>query len=206
VLDGTRLAFDISLVYDGREDETWRRSAWRADLVFESGVDAGPGEISYDLFEIELARYQYLPALMRLDLRGRLFSSFGPIPPQATRALGGYGGLRGTRNEPFAVVRGDRLALVSVELRRRLPDLPYLRSVLTRWCLLAFTDIGLLDEAEQVFRPLDFLDAPAEAWRTTVGLGISGESFMPYLGLYVAQDLDRDRFEPRVILRFERSF
>jgi hypothetical protein len=37
-------------------------------------------------------------------------------------------------------------------------------------------------------------------------LGISGESFMPYLGLYVAQDLDRDRFEPRVILRFERSF
>lgn len=206
VLEGTRLAFDLSIAYDGREDETWRRSAWRADLTFESGANVGPGEISYDLFEIEIARYQYLPALLRLDLRGRLFSSFGPIPPQATRSLGGYGGVRGARNEPFPALRGDRLALVSVELRRMLPDLPYLRSVLTRWHLLAFSDIGLLDTAEHVHRPLDFLDAPREAWRTTVGLGISGESFLPYLGLYVAQDLDRERFEPRVILRFERSF
>jgi hypothetical protein len=143
---------------------------------------------------------------MNIDLRGKLFSAFGPVPGQLSRSLGGYGGVRGGRDMPFTVARGDRLALLSVEVRRRLPDMRYIGAIMSTWHLLVFMDVGLLDDADRKSSPLGFLDTGLDEWRKTVGLGISGESFLPYFGLYVAQDLDRDRFEPRFILRFNRSF
>ena len=56
-----RLAAAVSLALDTRTDETWRTSAWRAELWFESGIDGGPGEIRYDAFEAEIARYELVP-------------------------------------------------------------------------------------------------------------------------------------------------
>jgi hypothetical protein len=204
--DGERLALRVGFRYDGREDESWRRSAWRLDAGFEKGFRAGDANFSYEAFYVELARYQYAGRSSRVDLRGRVFSAFSPLPGQMKRTLSGYAGVRGARDMPFPVEKGDRLLLFSVEARRRLPDLKWVRSLFTYWDLLAFSDIGLLAEAEDKESPFGFLDTPFENWIKTAGLGLSGQSFLPHVGLYVAQDLDRDRFDPRVILRFDKSF
>ncbi len=204
--DGERLAIDLRFEYDSRDDEGWRRNAWRFDLWFEKGFDAGEADFSYEAFDIDLARYQYIGRSSRIDLRGKLFSAFSPIPGQLTRGLGGYAGVRGARDIPFTIERGDRLALFTIEARTRLPDVWGIRSLFTYWDLLVFSDIGFLADAENKKSPFGFLSAPFEEWRKTVGIGVSGQSFLPYVGFYIAQDLDRDKFEPRAILRFEKSF
>ena len=204
--DGERLAVDLRFVYDGREDEGWRRSAWCFDLWFEKGLNVGSADFSYEAFDLDLARYQYLGRRSRVDLRGKIFSAFSPVPGQLTRTLSGYAGVRGARDIPFPIEKGDRLALFSIEARTRLPDVWGLRSIFSYWDLLVFSDIGLLADAENKESPFGFLDTPFEDWVKTIGLGFSGQSFLPYVGFYIAQDLDRDKFEPRAILRFEQSF
>lgn len=204
--EGTRFAAGFSILYDSREDEVWRNNAWSARIGFEKGFADGPGDLSYEMFDVDVRRYRYLPWDSELGLRMKMFTSFGPLPAQMTRSLNGYAGVRGASDRPFPVSRGDRLALFSVELRRRMPDLPFLRAFFTRWHLLAFSDIGLLALAEDEDSPFGFLDVPMRDYVKTAGLGISGASFLPYVGIYAAQDLDRDSFDPRFILRFERSF
>lgn len=204
--DGTRCALAVRIAYDGRVEEAWRKSAWLLSLWMEQGFSDGCGDFSYTAFDIDINRYNYLSRGMALDLRAKLFSSFDRIPKQISRSLNGYGGVRGARDFPFEVERGDRLALFSVEFRKRLPDLRFVKSLFSYWDLLLFSDIGLLAVAENKTAPLEFLDTPFDEWVKTVGLGISGESFLPYVGLYVAQDLDDEDFNPRVILRLERSF
>ena len=71
--------------------------------------------------------------------------------------------------------------------------------------VLLFSDIGLLVQAEDPDDPFAFLEAPWEDWGKSVGLGVSGESILPYVGFYVAKDLDDGR-GVRAILRIERSF
>ena len=204
--DGERLAVDLRFGYDSRENHGWRRSAWRLDLWFEKGFDAGPADFSYEAFDIDLARYQYMGRSSQIDLRGKIFSTFSPVPGQLTRTLGGYAGVRGARDIPFPVEKGDRLALFSIEARTRLPDVWGIRSLFTDWDLLVFSDIGLLANAVNKEAPFGFLDTPFEEWVKTVGLGFSGQSFLPCVGFYIAQDLNRDKFEPRAMLRFEQSF
>ncbi len=204
--EGERLAIALSYVYDGRDEEDWRRNAWRFDLEYEKGLKAAGADFSYDAFGIDARRYQYFGGTYRVNLRGRLFSAFNRLPGQLKRTLGGYAGVRGARDIPFPVEKGDRMALFSIEARRRLPDLWGIRYIFSSWDILVFSDIGLLADAEDESSPFGFLDARWEEWIKTVGLGISGQSFLPYIGLYVAQDLGRDVFEPRVILRFEESF
>ena len=204
--DGERLAVDLRFGYDSREDEGWRRSAWRFDLWFEKGFNVGAADFSYEAFDIDVARYEYVGRSSRIDMRGKLFSTFSPVPGQLTRTLGGYAGVRGVRDIPFQVEKGDRLALFTIEARTRLPDVWGIRSLFTYWDLLVFSDIGLLADADNKESPFGFLDTPFEEWVKTVGLGFCGQSFLPYVGFYIAQDLDRDKFEPRAILRFEKSF
>jgi hypothetical protein len=204
--DGERLTLSMRLEYDGRDEEGWRRSAWRFDLWFEKGLEAGSADFSYEAFDIDVARYQYLGRRSRIDLRGKVFSAFSPVPGQLRRTLGGYAGVRGARDIPFPVEKGDRLALFSVEARTRLPDVWGLRSLFSYWDILVFSDIGLLAEAGNKESPFGFFKTPFEEWVKTAGLGFSGQSFLPYVGFYIAHDLDRDRFEPRAILRFEQSF
>jgi hypothetical protein len=204
--EGERLAVDLRIGYDSREDESWRRSAWRLELWMEKGFDAGQADFPYEAFDIELARYQYLGRSSRVDLRGKVFSTFSHVPGQITRTLGGYAGVRGARDMPFPVEKGDRLALFSVEARTRLPDLWGVRSLFTRWDLIVFSDMGLLADAGNKEAPFGFLDTPFGEWVKTAGIGFCGQSFLPYVGFYIAQDLDREKFEPRALLRFEKTF
>ncbi len=206
IADGNRLALSGSFIYDTRYDPIRPAGAWYISLMIEKGVADGPGDFSYTTFEADVRRYNSLPFGLNLDVRGRCFSSFDPVPPQATRSLNGYGGIRGTHDFPFPVARGNRLALFSIELRTGMPALPLLRKFLLRWNFLVFSDMGLLVMEDHARRPFDFLDTPFDRWKQTIGLGITAESFLPYVGLFVAQDLDQDKFEPRVIFRVQRSF
>ncbi len=204
--EGHRLALMCNIKFDTRQEESWRENAWYCDLMVEKGLRDGPGDFSYTAFDVDIRRYNYLPWRMKLDLRAKLFSSFDRIPFQITRSLNGYGGVRGAKDFPFRTERGDRMMLFSAELRRKLPEVPVLRMLFSSWDFLVFTDIGLLTVAANATSPLAFLDTPFDEWKRTAGIGFSGESFLPYTGLYLAQDLDRNSFDPRLILRFQRSF
>ncbi|MCK4537409.1 MAG: hypothetical protein KAV42_01300 [Candidatus Krumholzibacteria bacterium] len=204
--DGTRLAISTRLTVDTRGEEAWRENAWLLDLWVEKGIADGPGDFSYTAFDIDVRRYNYLPWRMKFDLRTKIFSSFSELPLQLSRSLNGYAGVRGASDVPFPEGRGDRMALLSVELRKSLPDLPVFRWIYSRWDLLLFSDIGLVTRAENVESPFGFLDEPFDNWKKTAGIGFSGESFLPFLGFYMAQDLDAEEFDPRFILRMRRSF
>jgi hypothetical protein len=204
--DGNRLAVSTCLTLDTRGEEAWRENAWRIDLWVEKGIADGPGDFSYTAFDIDARRYNYLPWGMKFDLRAKVFSSFSELPLQLFRSLNGYAGVRGTSDFPFASTRGDRMALFSAELRKSLPDMPVFKWFYSRWDLVLFTDLGLVSRAENAKSPFGFLDEPIDNWKKTLGIGFSGESFLPYLGVYMAQDLDAEEFDPRLILRARRSF
>jgi hypothetical protein len=204
--DGERLALTALLTFDTRYDRIRPAGAWYASVMLEKGLADGPGDFSYTAFEIDLRRYNSLPFGLHLDIRGRCFSSLDQVPRQVMRSVNGYGGIRGADDFPFAVHRGNRLAFLSIEVRAGIPDPPLLRRFLTRWDMIVFTDMGLLVMEERDRRTFDFLEAPFDDWVKTVGIGFSAESILPYVGIYIAQDLDREEFEPRVVLRAERSF
>lgn len=204
--EGERVALSCALTFDTRGDTGWRRNAWMLGLWIEKGLADGPGDFSYAAFCADVKRYSRLPLGLQWDIRGRIFSSFDPIPRQITRSLNGYGGLRGLDDGPFDVSRGDRLALFSGELRAGLPELPVIRTLFSSWNLVFFTDIGLLARAENERSPLGFLDTPFGDWKKTAGIGISGESLVPFIGIYVARELGGERSGPRVIVRAMRSF
>jgi hypothetical protein len=203
--DGDRATVSGTFVFDTRREPAHPTSAWYVELWGEKGIEADLGDFSYEAFSIDLRRYSSLPYDLQLDLRGKLFSTLGDAPRQVYQSLGGYGGVRGLPDQPFDVRRGDRMVVFSGELRRRLPDVRFVRALFTSWDLLLFSDIGLLVEAEDPDDAFAFLDKPWEKWGKSVGLGVSGESILPYVGFYVAKDLD-DRRGVRAILRIERSF
>ena len=204
--EGERFAARINLIFDTRDETGWKYNGWRLGLLFEKGIADGPGKFSYSAFNLDVARYTELPAGLKFDLGCKLFSSFDKLPRQLTHSVSGYTGIRGLRDDPFTVHRGDRLALLSGELRSGLPELPLLRILFTRADLLLFSDIGILVDSENKKAPLGFLSSPFNKWKKTVGIGVSGNSFLPYLGIYLAEDLDSNDFSPRVIIRAQRSF
>jgi hypothetical protein len=203
--DGERSTVAAAFVFDSRRDPDRPANDWYLELWGEKGFEASFGDYPYEAFSIDLRRYNSLPLELRLDLRGKLFSTLGESPRQVYQSLNGYGGVRGLPDHSFDVRRGDRMALFTAELRRELPAVRFVRSVFTSWDLLLFTDIGLLADAQDPDDPFAFLEAPWNDWGKSVGLGVSGESILPYIGFYVAKDLD-DRRGIRAILRIERSF
>lgn len=203
--EGERATVGGAFVIDTRREPAQPVNAWYLELWGEKGFEADFGDYPYEAFSIDLRRYSSLPLDLRLDLRGKLFSTFSDSPRQVYQSLNGYGGIRGLPDQPFDVRRGDRMVVFSGELRRQLPDVRFVRAVFTRWSLLLFSDIGLLVEAEDPTDPFAFLDTSWENWGKSVGLGVSGESILPYVGFYLAKDLD-DRRGVRAILRIERSF
>jgi hypothetical protein len=202
--DGERTTISASIVYDSRREPERPESAWYTELWGEKGIKDGPGEFSYEAFRIDVRRYNLLPYDFRFDFRGKLFSTLSSAPRQVYQSLDGYGGVRGLSDQPFDVRRGDRLVLFSGELRRRLPDVWLMRTIFTTWYWLLFSDIGFLTEAEDPDDPFAFLDTSFDDWGKSVGLGFSGESILPYVGFYIAWDLDGSN--TRAILRIERSF
>ncbi|MEJ2721607.1 MAG: BamA/TamA family outer membrane protein, partial [bacterium] len=217
--DGDRLAGRLTVTYDSRDDPDYPRNAWLFGIAVESGRlsrdadgtagdsgSAGAADVDYTAFTIQANRYNRLPFGLQWDIGARLSSSFGAIPFQLYQTLNGYGGVRGTDRVPFEVARGDRMVRVSTELRHELPELPVVRWVYSRWYVLGFADAGLLAEAECPNAPLDFLDTSFNGWKKSVGIGVSGESFVPYLGFYAAQEINGSRTRPRFIVRIERTF
>ena len=204
--EGENLAARINLTLDTCDETGWKYNGWRLGLLFEKGIADGPGKFSYSAFNLDIARYNELPAGLKFDLGCKLFSSFDKLPRQLTYSISGYTGIRGLRDDPFPVHRGDRLALFSGELRSGLPELPLLRILFTRADFLIFSDIGILVDSENKKAPLGFLSSPFNKWKKSIGIGISGNSFLPYLGIYLAEDLDSSNFSPRVIIRAQRSF
>jgi hypothetical protein len=204
--EGERLAATATFTFDSRADSNYPGNAWQFIGRLEKGIADGPGDFSYTTLTADLRRYTVLPLGLRLANRARVFCAYDALPRQVTQSLNGYGGIRGLDDVPFDVLRGDRLALVSAEVRTGLPELPVFRWLFTRWDFLVFTDIGILARAENNKAPFAFLDTPFNNWKKTAGIGISGESFLPYVGIYLARDLDRDRRTPRVIVRVRQSF
>jgi len=204
--EGERLLVDGAVVYDSRDDVNRPDRAWRGEVRVEKGIADGPGDFSYTAFQVEVCRYQQLRRWLQWDMRGKIFSAFDAVPAQVTQSLNGYGGVRGPQDVPFGIRRGNRLLLFSGELRTPLPELPVFRWIFERWDAVAFADLGLLTVAENDRAPLAFVNTPFAAWKKSVGLGVSGESFLPYLGVYFAQEVGSGRKNPRVIVRAARSF
>ncbi len=204
--EGERLYFGTRLTLDTRYDRERPDNAWLFEGMLEKGFAEGPGELDYLILTFDVRRYTSLPFGLRWAQRVRLFTAYDQSPAQLTQSLNGYGGVRGARDQPFTPFRGDRLALVSSELRTGLPQIPILNWIFTRLDLLLFADAGLVTNARAPKAPLAFLDTPFESWRKTAGIGLAGRSYLPYVGIYVAQDLDHHREAPRVIFRLERSF
>lgn len=204
--EGKRMAAGINIKIDTRDEIGWTYGGWKLNALLEKGISDGPGEFSYSFFDIELCRYSEISGGVMLDMRGKLFSTFTQIPAQLTRSLNGYSGIRGLSDSPFESRRGNRLALFSAELRKRVPDIPFIDKVITDASALLFSDIGILSDEDGDGPVLKFMDGKRGGWKKTAGIGLSGKSFFPYFGLYIAEDLDSDSFTPRYIIRFERSF
>lgn len=204
--DGKRLSLRIDLNFDTRDESGWKYDGWKLDFLFEKGIADGPGDFSYSAFKMNTNRYNEITEGFKFDVGFKLFSSFDEIPRQLTHSINGYGGIRGVEDYPFTVHRGDRLALVSGELRSELPKLPLLDILFTRAELLLFSDIGILTDSDNKHSPFGFLSKSFEEWRKSAGVGISGKSFLPYIGIYVAEDLESENFTPRIIIRAQRSF
>jgi hypothetical protein len=207
--DGVRGALGLEVVYDTRIDRFYPYNAWRLGFDLEFGRldpdSAGLDDIDYTALTMVANRYTRLPLDIQWDIGARVFTAFDPVPYQRYQTLNGYGGVRGANNEPFDIMRGNRLAWLSTELRRELPPLPGFDWVYARWDFLVFGDIGLLAEVPADAGAFDFI-GELSGWVKTVGFGISGESFPPYLGIYLAKEIDGDRENPRVIVRLARSF
>ena len=207
---GARGALRLGFVFDSREDRDYPQNAWYLGCSLEPGrlvTDAaGDADLNYTAFTIEANRYTRLPFGLQWDIGTRLSSSFTQIPTQLSQTLNGYGGIRGTDDAPFPVVRGDRMVRLSTEFRVGLPDAPVVRWFYTQWDLLVFADAGYLTEATNPTSTFGWLDTSFRNWKKSVGVGVSGESIGPYVGLYVSREIDGDRDRPRFIVRLERSF
>ena len=204
--DGEILGGTLSLEYDTRQFPSRPTNAWFLSGTVEQGIDAGPGDFEFATLTLDARRYNRPIRGLNVDCRGRLFTTWDQLPRQRWQSLNGYGGIRGLHDIPFDMRRGDRLALFSAEVRVDMPPAPLLKIFFTRWNIMAFADAGILDHYGDALGSLEFLKAKWRDWGKSVGFGISGESFLPYVGLYVAQDLDRDNKRPRFIIRAERSF
>ncbi|HMA77495.1 MAG TPA: BamA/TamA family outer membrane protein [Candidatus Krumholzibacteriaceae bacterium] len=204
--DGKRVSLRIDLNFDNRDESGWKYGGWKLGFLFEKGIADGPGDFSYSAFKMITNRYNEIKGGFKFDVGFKLFSSFDEIPQQLTHSINGYGGIRGVEDYPFTVHRGDRLALLSGELRRDLPKLPFLDILFTRAELLLFSDIGILADSNNKGSPLGFLSKSFEEWRKSAGVGISGKSFLPYIGIYIAEDIESKNFTPRIIVRAQRSF
>lgn len=203
---GKRLAARVDFSLNSRDDTGWTYGGWTINLIFEKGIADGPGDFSYSVLDLDVARFNQISRSLKIDFRGKMFTSFGRIPEQLNMTINGYGGIRGLSNFPFTPYRGDRLALFTVELRKSIPEIPLLRRVCSSMDLLFFSDSGILENAEDPDAPLDFLKDSGNKWKSTLGLGITARSILPCVGFYIAEDTGSETFSPRFILRAERSF
>lgn len=194
----------LGLRYDSRFDTYFPADAWYLRAGLQSGVDFLDGEHTYTMLEAAVRRHQQLTRSDFLDLRFKAAGATDLLPPQRTYSLGSVGGVRGKDFDSWQVPRGDRLLLANVEYRRSMPPVRYIQSVFSTWWLVAFYDAGAVFMSED---PEDFgtlISDASDHIGSGAGLGVSGSSFLPYVAVFVAKDLDTDSW--RFILRLNRSF
>lgn len=197
---------ELSLVisYDTRFDPYFPSEAWLAEGGLRSGLDFLDGERTYTILEATVRRHQKLTQSDFLDLRFKIAGATDVLPAQRTFSFGSLGAVRGKTFNSWDSPRGDRLLLANLEYRRRLKQVRFIESLFSSWWLVAFYDAGALfvsDDPED-FGTL-FSDAGDHAG-SGAGLGVSGSSFLTYVGLFLAKDLDTDSW--RFIVRLNRPF
>ncbi len=204
VFEGHITELELGIVYDTRFDPYFPEDAWLVQAGLRSGLDFLDGEASYNILEATVRRHQKLTHYDLLDLRFKMAGATDPLPPQRTFSLGSFGGLRGKDFDSWASPRGDRLLLANIEYRRRLAPLRFMKSLFSSWWFVAFYDAGALFMSED---PEDFGSLISDAEDHTgsgTGLGVAGSSFLPYVGVFAAKDLDTDSW--RFIFRMNRPF
>jgi hypothetical protein len=204
VFEGHLTELKIGVVYDTRFDVYFPSDAWFVDAGIRSGLDFMDGDATYTILEGTVRRHQKLARGNFLDLRFKFAGATDALPPQRTFSMGSFGGVRGKDWDSWSSPRGDRLLLGNVEYRRHLSPVRFVRSVFTNWWLVAFYDAGALFASDD---PKDFgtlLSDAGDHSGSGAGLGVSGSSFVPYLGFFLAKDLDTDSW--RFIVRLNRPF
>lgn len=122
-----------------------RRTGWLADLRGETTVS---GAFDFKILTAQVVRYQPLFRGTQLNMRLRLGTSGGILPPQRTYQIGGFNTLNAF---PYKEFTGNRLALFNIELLFN-PEL-FKRSnffPLNTVTLILFSDVGEVQSAGDV--------------------------------------------------------
>lgn len=191
------------LSFDTRDNVRFPRQGWFHTLEVErAGGFLGSG-FNYWRGWLDLRRYQPVFFRNQLDVRVLLSAplTFEPfdtpaLPSHRFTLLGGLGGLRGFPDFAF---QGDGLFVATAEYRHTLPPHPWINPFFFEYNLVLFLEAGSIHEPGRGY------DNPA----VDVGIGLGGLNVFSYLGIYLAQKLNRfEDFEdgPRLVIRLDREF
>jgi hypothetical protein len=202
--EGRLTEFAFGLRYDTRFDVFFPADAWYLQAGMRIGLDFLDGEHTYTMLEATARRHQQLTLSDFLDLRLKAAGAMDPLPAQRTYSLGSVGGVRGKDFESWASPRGDRLLLANVEYRRRLAPVRYIEKIFSTWWLVAFYDAGAVFLSGDPEDLGTLFSEASDHAGSGAGLGVSGSSLLPYVGIFAAKDLDTDSW--RFIVRLNREF
>ncbi len=144
ILDGWMRSIVLDIQHREYKGDT-RRTGWMAGLRGETTVS---GDFDFRMLTAQAVRYQPLFRGMQLNMRLRLGTSGGVLPPQRTYQIGGFNTLNAF---PYKEFTGNRLALFNIELLLS-PEL-FKRSnffPLNTVTLILFSDVGEVQNAGNV--------------------------------------------------------
>ncbi len=193
--EGSQRSLLFGWNYDSRDNIRFPRRGWFNSFSFETSPSSFSSDFNYHLFSATLRRYNIVFGKHYFNFRISMGLSARDLPAHRHFTIGGVGTLRGY---PDLSDGGTNYILGNVEYR-----FPF-RGI--NWKPFRF----VFSELQAVFF-LDTGDAWTEEWETSnlktdIGAGISGANIFSYFGLYVAQALEGDGMDPRVIVKIEREF
>ena len=184
-------SYSFNLVYDTRDDDENPERGWFINLFAEKAGNGLKSDLDFQRQILDVRRYQPLGWDEGLDLRLRIGSSNGVLPPMYWFDLGGLSTLRGYRHKEFT---GDRMLLANIEYTLETSELDW--TLFDEMNLVLFVDSGCAWFAEsntpemQLYWPMDpkYVDKMNEkklddsfsslTWsslKTNVGIGLSSE-------------------------------
>jgi outer membrane protein assembly factor BamA len=192
----------IRLGYDTRDDFMEPASGFLVETIYEKAGGEFGGDLDFDRALLDIRRYLYLTQYENLDLRFRLGSSSGSLPPQMAFDLGGLGSLRGYKHKEFRDV--DRMVGCNLEYRLGVGRLSSGR--MEDCQIIPFYDFGLAWSSNDTGSlTAGFDQLKARRLKTSVGIGFSTGAD-DRLRINLARRLD-DRDEPlAVTVRIHRIF
>lgn len=144
ITDGWMRSIVLDIQHREYKGDT-KRTGWIGDLRGETTVS---GAFDFKMLTAQAIRYQPLFRGMQLNMRLRLGTAGGVLPPQRSYQIGGFNTLNAF---PYKEFTGDRLALFNIELLLN-PEL-FRRSSffpLNTVTLILFSDIGEVQNAGNV--------------------------------------------------------